>query len=34
LKAEGLTGLFKQAGMGIGMFLKGKIKLVQPAYIL
>jgi heterodisulfide reductase subunit C len=32
LKAEGLKGLLKQAGMGIGMFFKGKIKLV-PARI-
>jgi heterodisulfide reductase subunit C len=28
LKAEGLKGLLKQAGMGIDMFLKGKIKLL------
>lgn len=32
LKAEGLKGLFKQAGMGIGMFLRGKIKLL-PARV-
>ena len=28
LKSEGLTGLLKQAGMGIRMFLKGKMKLL------
>ena len=28
LKGEGLTGLLKQAGMGLEMFAKGKIKLI------
>jgi len=28
LKAEGIAGLIKQAGMGLNMFLKGKIKLI------
>ena len=32
LKAEGLKGLFKQAGTGINMFLRGKIKLL-PARV-
>lgn len=28
LKSEGLRGLLKQAGMGMGMFRKGKVKLL------
>lgn len=30
LKSEGIGGLVKQAGLGLGMLLKGKLKLLPP----